>query len=246
VQDPEAVSSPGSSGQLGYRGSVPRQNRVTPLGDLVVSRERGLVYGNRGCLHDETGAIRRRYATKRWIACRLQFRDRRRSPLMARGRYTELFFLDEATALAAGHRPCAECRRADYNRLTEIWSELHGGRPKADSIDDQLHAERLVANTGDRRFHELPYASLPDGTFVLHAGMPCLVLGKGLLPWSPGGYREAQRRPAHGLATLITPPSLVTILQLGWGPVVPLLHPSATGDSAVRRERTSRSGWTSH
>lgn len=234
--------SGGACGLVGYRGSVPRQNRVTPLGDLVVSRDRGLVYGNRGCLHDETGAIRRRYATKRWIACRLQFRDRRRTPLMAPGRYTELFFLDEATALAAGHRPCAECRRADYNRLTEIWSELHRGRPDADAIDDQLHTERLVANTGDRRFHQLPYASLPDETFVLHAGMPCLVLGKGLLPWSPGGYRTPQRRPLRGLATLITPPSLVAILQLGWAPLVPLLHPSATGNFTGARERTSRSG----
>ena len=221
-------------GLVGYRGYVPRQNRVTPLGDLVVSRERGLVYGNRGCLHDEAGAIRRRYATKRWIACRLQFRDPRRTPLMAPGRYTELFFLDEATALAAGHRPCAECRRADYSRLTEIWSEFHAGRPKADVIDDQLHAERLVANSGERRFHELPYASLPDGAFVLHAGLPCLVLGEELLPWSPGGYREPQRRPAHGSATLITPPSLVAILQFGWAPLVPLLHFSATGNSTIR------------
>jgi len=215
-------------GWVGYRGSVPRQNRVTPLGDLIVSGERGLVYGNRGCLHDKSGAIRRRYATKRWIACRLQFRDRRRTRLMAPGRYTELFFLDEATALAAGHRPCAECRRADYSRLTEIWSELHPGRLGADAIDDQLHTERLVANSGDRRLHELPYASLPDGTFVLHGGVPCLVLAEGLLPWSAGGYRKPQRRPAHGLATLITPPSLVAILQLDWAPLVPLLHPSAT------------------
>jgi hypothetical protein len=165
---------------------------------------------------------------------------------MAPGRYTELFFLDEATALAAGHRPCAECRRADYNQLTEIWSELHRCRPEADAIDDQLHAERLVANSGDRRFHELPYARLPDGTFVLHAGVPCLVLGEGLLPWSPGSYRKPQRRPAHGLATLITPPSLVAILQLGWAPLVPFLHPSATaGDATVPRERTSSSGGTS-
>jgi hypothetical protein len=208
-------------------GSVPRQNRVTPLGELIVSSERGTVYGNRGCLHDETGTIRRGYATKRWIACRLHFRGRRRPELMAPGRYTELFFLDEATALAAGHRPCAECRRADYRRLVDAWSELHGGQPSADSIDAQLHSERLDVTTSDRRLHELPYAVLPDTTFVLDADQPCLVLGGVLLPWSPAGYGQPRRRPPSGSATVITPPSLVAVLQLGWEPVVPLLHPSA-------------------
>jgi hypothetical protein len=100
---------------------MPLQNRVTPLGDLIAVPERGLVYGNSGCLHNARRQIRRRYATRRWIACQLEFRGRRRAELMAPGRYTELFFLDEATALAAGHRPCAECRRPDYNRLTELW-----------------------------------------------------------------------------------------------------------------------------
>ena len=100
---------------------MPRQNRVTPLGELVATSERGLVYGNRGCLHDELGRIRRRYAGRRWIACRLEFRGRRRTPLLQPGRYTELFFLDDATALAAGHRPCAECRREDYDRFVALW-----------------------------------------------------------------------------------------------------------------------------
>ena len=87
---------------------MPLQNRVTPLGELVATETRGLVYGNRGCLHDDQGEIRRRWQVKRWIACRLEFRGRRRAPLLQPGRYTELFFLDEATAYAAGHRPCAE------------------------------------------------------------------------------------------------------------------------------------------
>jgi hypothetical protein len=206
---------------------VPHQNRVTPLADVIATDERGLVYGNRGCLHDDTGAIRRLYGTKRWIACRLEFRGRHRAQLMAPGRYTELFFLDEATALAAGHRPCAECRRADYNRLTEIWSELQRGKHGADAIDDQLHSERLVAPTRQRRFHEAPYEGLPDGTFVLRDGEPCLVLGPRLLPWSAGGYGGRLRRPASGLATVITPPSLVAVLQCGWTPLVPFLHPTA-------------------
>jgi hypothetical protein len=99
---------------------MPLQNRVTPLGELVADPARGLVYGNRGCLHDGSGRMRRSFAVKRWIACRLEFKGRRRAPLLQPGRYTELFFLDEATAFAAGHRPCAECRRDDYDRFVEL------------------------------------------------------------------------------------------------------------------------------
>jgi hypothetical protein len=206
---------------------VTLQNRVTPLGDLIATHERGLVYGNRGCLHDQSGAIRRRYATRRWIACQLQFRGRRRTRLMAPGRYTELFFLDEVTALAAGHRPCAECRRADYNRLVEIWSSVHPGQSGADAIDDQLHSERLSPN-GERRLHEAQYAALPDGAFVLDQGQPCAVSGPKLLVWSPGGYLAARGRPRRGTAAVITPPSLLPLLRDGWTPLVPLMHPSAT------------------
>ena len=147
---------------------------------------------------------------------------------MAPGLFTELFFLDEATALAAGHRPCAECRRADYNRLTAIFSELHPSVQGADAIDDQLHAERLVERTRERRFHEAAYDELPDGTYALYDGKPCLVLGPRLLPWSPGGYLTQLPRPATGPAALITPPSLVAVLHREWSPLVPLLHPSAT------------------
>jgi len=211
---------------------MPRQNRVTPLGELIAAPERGLVYGNRGCLHNARGEIRRRYATKRWIACRLCFRGRRRSPLMAPGRYTELFFLDEATALAAGHRPCAECRRSDYNRFSELWLALHPGQIGADAIDAQLHGERLTIGNRDRQLHESRYSELPDGAFVLEAGGPQLVLGRQLLIWSPGGYCGAHRRPTNGRATVITPPSLLAILHSGWSPGVPLLHPSTDGRRA--------------
>jgi hypothetical protein len=197
------------------------------LGELIATPERGLVYGNRGCLHNDEREIRRRYATKRWIACRLCFRGRRRSPLMAPGRYTELFFLDEATALAAGHRPCAECRRNDYNRFSDVWLSLHPGQIGADAIDAQLHGERLTLENRERLLHELRYSELPDGTFVLEAGEPHLVLGSQLLSWSPGGYRDGHRRPRNGSATVITPQSLVAILRSGWSPSVPLLHPSA-------------------
>jgi hypothetical protein len=203
---------------------LPLRNRVTPLGELIATPERGLVYGNRGCLHDAAGEIRRSYANRRWIACRLSFRGRRRSPLMAPGRFTELFFLDEATALAAGHRPCAECRREDYNRFGELWLALHPGQIGADVIDEQLHGERIAS--GKRLLHESPYRELPDGTFVLEAGGPHLVLGRQLLSWSAGGYRDPLRRPRNGCATVITPPSLVAVLRSGWTPSVPLMHPS--------------------
>src|SRR5215208_4918588 len=114
-------------------------NRVTPLGELIADPARGLVYGNRGCLHDESGRIRRHHNGRRWIACRLRFRGWHRSPLLQPGRFTELFFLDEATAFAAGHRPCALCRRDDYVRFGERFPGPSG----ADAIDVQLHAERM-------------------------------------------------------------------------------------------------------
>jgi hypothetical protein len=204
---------------------MPLQNRVTPLGELVADPARGLVYGNRGCLHDTDGRIRRHYQVKRWIACRLEFRGRRRSPLMRPGRFTELFFLDEATALAAGHRPCAECRREDYDRFAAVWLELHDERG-ADTIDARLHEERFDSATRTRRLHAAQVDELPDGAFILHDGAPKLVRCDDLLTWTPGGYtrREPRRR---GTATLLTPPSLVELLRTGWESSVPVFHPTA-------------------
>ena len=192
---------------------MPLQNRVTPLGELIADPARGLVYGNRGCLHDVDGQVRRRWATKRWIACRLEFRGWRRHPLLQPGRFTELFFLDEATAFAAGHRPCALCRREDYNRFLELV-----GAGGADEIDGRLHEERtgpLPATDGD----------LPDGTFVLVDGAPWLVAGGRLRLWTPAGYTDTRR---VGRAVLVTPTTLVDVLRAGWrSDAVPLLHPSA-------------------
>ena len=207
-----------------------QQNRVTPLGELVADPARGLVYGNRGCLHDETGRIRRRYGGKRWIACRLEFRGWRRAPLLQPGRFTELFFLDEATAFAAGHRPCALCRREDYVRFVEVWRELHSGPVDADAIDAQLHSERVDPETRGQRLHEVPLDDLPDGAFVLLDSAPWLVLGAELLQWTVAGYVERSPRPARGHVVLVTPPSLVAALRTDWQPLVPLLHPSAFAD----------------
>ena len=206
---------------------MPRQNRVTPLGELIADPARGLVYGNRGCLHDAEGRIRRRFAVKRWIACQLEFRGWHRTLLMQPGRFTELFFLDEATAFAAGHRPCALCRRADYNRLVKIWSTLHPQQRGADAMDEQLHAERVEHSTRGQRHHAARLDELPDGAFVLESGEPHLVLGTRVLRWTPRGYVAALRRPSGTDTVLITPPSLVAVLRAGWEPLVPLLHPSA-------------------
>ena len=206
---------------------MPLQNRVTPLGDLIADPGRGLVYGNRGCLHDERGRIGRRFATRRWIACRLEFRGWHRAPLMQPGRFTELFFLDEATAFAAGHRPCALCRRADYDRFGELWRDLHPGLVGADAIDARLHLERYSAETSEQRHHHAQLDDAPDGAFVLVEGEPHLVRGARLLRWTPSGYVSPRPRPARACAVVITPPSLLGVLQSGWKPVVPLLHPSA-------------------
>ena len=205
---------------------MPRQNRVTPLGDLVADPARGLVYGNRGCLHDENGRIRRRFQVKRWIACRLEFKGRRRSPLMQPGRYTELFFLDEATALAAGHRPCAECRRVDYDRFAAWWRDRHGD-VGADAIDERLHSERVDPVSGGHRLHDAAPEELPDGAFVLHDGVPRLVLGGLRWAWSNAGYLSPMARP-RGTATVVTPPSLVALLRDGWHSELPLIHQSAS------------------
>ncbi len=206
---------------------MPLQNRVTPLGELVADPGRGLVYGNRGCLHDGAGRIRRRYNGRRWIACRLEFRGWHRGPLLQPGRFTELFFLDEATAFAAGHRPCALCRREDYVRFSaSSGASCTRGQVGADAIDAQLHAERVAPGSRAQLHHGAPLGDLPDGAFVLREGEPCLVLGAALLGWTAAGYVRPRPRPT-GRATVITPPSLVEILRSGWNPVVPLLHPSA-------------------
>jgi hypothetical protein len=206
---------------------VPRRNRVTPLGELVADPARGLVFGNRGCLHDGDGRIRRPHVGRRWIACRLAFRGRRRGALMRPGRYTELFFLDDATAMAAGHRACAECRREDYRRLLGVWETLHPGETGAGAVDDRLHAERLDGD-GRRRLHAAAAADLPDGTFVLLDSGPWLVSGGRALRWSPAGYGDRRRlRPSDRL-DVVTPPSLVAVMRAGWEPAVPFLHPSAS------------------
>src|SRR3954469_24253910 len=137
-------------------GAGPRQNRVTPFGDLIAAPERGLFLGNRGVLHDDAGPLRHTRQGKRWTVCLLAFRDRKRA-VMTPGRYTGLFFLDEATALAAGHPPCFECRRRAYHAFADAWAVGNGidvtdGRPAAESIDDRLHEERVGPGRSKRTY----------------------------------------------------------------------------------------------
>jgi hypothetical protein len=209
---------------------VPRQNRVTPFGDIVAIPDRGTFMGNRGVLHDAEGHIRRAWQLKRWIVCVLEFRGRKRQ-VMTPGRYTELFFLDEATALAAGHRPCAECRHDRFLDFCNAWAKAHpaGGtssRPSADEIDQRLHAERIAPDRSKRSF-VTALDDLPDGVLVTVAawgGQAYLVRGDYLLPWSPGGYGERRRRPRGEEVRVLTPESTVGTIRAGY---VPEIHPSA-------------------
>ncbi|WP_442638921.1 hypothetical protein [Roseicyclus sp.] len=178
--------------------------------------------GNRGILHDgarRLGAARWRH--KAWIACVLSFKGRRRVP-MSPGAYTELFFLDEAVALAAGHRPCAECRRADYDRFRAAWARATGETASAPAMDAALHPARVTRSRAQVR-HVADIATLPDGAFVLHEGAPCLAIGDGLLPFTPGGYGVPRPRPV-GPATVLTPAPILDVLRAGYAPA---LHPSA-------------------
>ncbi len=204
---------------------MPRQNRVTPFGELVATAHRGTLMGNRSCLHDAAQRIQRPFALQRWIICLLQFKGRRRT-VMTPGRYTELFFLDEATALAAGHRPCAECQRERYQRFRAHWAEASGvsGMPSADEMDDVLHAERLDAAGAKRTYLERP-SRLPAGVLVAdHEACAHLVLADALRAWSPAGYGPRRARAPSAPMRVLTPPSIVRVLARGY-PVG--LHASA-------------------
>jgi hypothetical protein len=209
---------------------MPRQNRVTPFGDIVATPERGTFMGNRGILHDAEGRIRRAWQVKRWLVCVLEFRGRKRQ-VMTPGRYTELFFLDEATALAAGHRPCAECRHDRFLDFCNAWAsaiaaDRRSARPNAKEIDARLHVERIASGRSKRTFIAA-LDDLPDGVIVAVAAWgerPYLVRADYLLAWSPGGYGERRRRPRSEAVRVLTPKSTVETIRAGY---VPEIHPSA-------------------
>ena len=201
---------------------MPLQNRVLPTGEIVAIPARGLFTGNRGIIHDPAmkTLLKKRWSTDAWLTCVLEFRGRRR-PVMQRQSWTELFFLDEATAFAAGHRPCFYCRREDANRFRAAWEK--GNRVsevRAPEIDAVLHRERFASS---RKLHPLPTSieKLPDGTMV-RAGEENFLIANGQpLLWSPTGYRAAKGDLKD--AKLLTPPSTLRAFAAGYRVV---LHPS--------------------
>ncbi|QQO17421.1 hypothetical protein JJB99_15405 [Bradyrhizobium diazoefficiens] len=204
---------------------MPLQNRVTPTGDIIATPHRGLFTGNRGIIHDPASKtlLKKRWSTPAWLTCVCEFRGRHRE-VMAQRSWTELFFLDEATALAAGHRPCFYCRRDDANRFRAAWEKgnrVHDVRMH--DIDTVLHHERL--DQGGKRLHALlvPLDQLPDGAMVQQGEQSFLVVqGKAFL-WSPAGYVAVEHPPSE--AALLTPPSTLRTMNAGYQPV---LHPSAS------------------
>jgi hypothetical protein len=207
---------------------MPYQNRVTPAGQIVAIPERGTMMGNRGILHDTNGQLKRGWATKAWIICTLALKPGRKPlQMMAPCHYTPLFFLDEATALAAGHRPCAECRHADYTRFKALWLQANADlgqqpNPPITIIDAILHRERLTEHR-EKRVYQAHMSDLPDGTFITLDKAAFLVREESLLRWSPGGYTERVSRPGSTPVEVLTPPSIVKTLTAGY---VPQIHPS--------------------
>ena len=196
------------------------QNRVTPFGEIVALGGRGTMMGNRGVLHDDRRRIVRTTQVKRWIACVLEFRGTHRVVMSPRS-YTELFFLDEATAFAAGHRPCAECRNADYNRFRALWEARLGRAGTVDEIDAVLHAERLDGR--EKRTARMDITTLPDGTYVSIDGTPWILWNDELGAWSDTGYGQRRPRPIRGEVEVLTPPSIVAVFRAGYKPGV---HPT--------------------
>jgi hypothetical protein len=198
---------------------------MTPFGMAEADPARGMFMGNRGCLVDRHGRHARPWRGERWITCLLEFKERSRGPLMAPGRYTELFFLDEATAFAAGHRPCAHCRHADYQRFRRAWSAARGLEPaSAEAIDRVLHEERLIGRR-EQRTHVERRDALPDGAMVSLDGEAYLVRGDALLPWSFAGYGAPRAGPLPVQVEVLTPPSAIEALRRGY---VAGVHRTAT------------------
>jgi hypothetical protein len=221
---------------------MPLQNRVTPTGEIVADRSRGLMMGNRGCLHGQGRTLGvSRWRAKLWICCLLEFRGVQRDP-MPPGRWTALFFLDEATALSAGHRPCGYCRRTDYLAFAQAWRAARQlpRRPLASEMDAVLHAERT-----DRSRRKLSYRAhitqLPDGVMVRLGGEPGLLLGGQVHPWSFHGYGTPPASPSPftagtAEAEVLTPPSIVAAITAGYQPLVHHSAPAGAPPPGVRTQ----------
>lgn len=204
---------------------MPLQNRVTPSGTIVKTSARGTLMGNRGVLHNKDKELRHTFKIKPWITCALQFKGRQRE-LMSPGGYTELFFLDEVTAFAAGHRPCAECRRARYNEFRGAWGNVHQpddqAKVRAPQMDDVLHRERI--SEGSKVVWSSLLAELPHGTMFQVGSDSYAVCDQKLLRWSFEGYSAAEGRDLPETVDVLTPRSVVNVFSSGFRPV---FHPTA-------------------
>lgn len=201
---------------------MPLRNRVLPTGEIVADPGRGTLTGNRGILHRGRELSARRWTHPHWISCLLDGKGIRRPP-MAPGTWTALYFLDEAVALAAGHRPCALCRRAAFRSFAGAWAAGTGLPADARAIDRTLHAARVTRGRQQLR-HEADPQGLPDGAFVLHDGAAHLVLERRLRAFSMQGYGPAIEMPQVPAITILSPAPVVAVLRAGYRP---LLHPSA-------------------
>ncbi len=217
---------------------MPLQNRVTATQEIVAVDARGTLMGNRGCIHRPDGTLGvARWRSKMWIACRLQWKGVRRDP-MPPGRWTALFFLDEATALSAGHRPCAYCRREDFNAFVEAWRVARGldERPRASEMDSVLHRQRVESRTRRQQTSRAGLGGLPDGAMVRHDGLVGLWWRGKLLPWSFDGYGAPVAMARSAEVEVLTPPATVAALAAGYPAAV---HPTA---GTLRAEPSGRQG----
>ncbi len=205
---------------------MPLQNRVNPFSKLIATLERGAWTGNRGVIHNENKEIVRNYAVKYWITCALNYKDFRRS-VMSPNRWTELFFLDEATAFAAGHRPCGFCRNADFKLFKKLWISANGdqygftSKTSMPLIDAVIHRERLTENGSQKTFTAI-LATLPDGTFITlgEKNKALLWFQQNLYEWSFGGYSKVELFDKDQLVDVLTPLSYVAVFKKGYVPQV--------------------------
>ena len=204
---------------------MPRQNRVTPFGEIIACPERGTLMGNRGILHDESGSIRRSWTVRRWLICLLEFRGRHRT-VMTPHRYTELFFLDEATGLAAGHRPAAECQRRRYNEFRAAWAvgNLHA-QPPALSLRSRSTSGCMPTDsiaTRSKRTFRLHLDDLPDGVFITREGSGRIKLYSSKAILCSSGRQEAigsvYAEGTHEVVSVLTPESTVAAIRSGIHP----------------------------
>jgi hypothetical protein len=197
------------------------QNRVNPFGELIKTPARGNLMGNRGVIHNNHGEIKQPYKLKAWITCLLQFKGRK-FKIMAPNRWTALFFLDEATAFAAGHRPCNECRRNDFMKFKSFWIKGNpeygfSTKTKIAEIDAVLHSERINADK-EKVIFEMDISEIPNGTFVLVKSIPHLFFQSSLYEWTPHGYTNTTSLPSDSRLTILTPKSIVKMFGAGYVP----------------------------